>query len=143
MNSVELKNELTEEISSIKDDVCLIMLSIHYPEKEILEVAKLYDNLSNVWHTMRDIGIGLSLEIEQGFFGNPEIKGQTMSKEYLILFIEDIIKRTKSLVIKLRDITNSEPRFFDLGYTPSNIKFAYRANNAWLLLEDVKKIING
>lgn len=142
MNSVELKNELTEKISSIKDDVCLIMLSVHYPEKDILQVAKLYDKLSTVWHTLRDIGISLSLEIDQSFFGNPEIKGQTMSKEYIILFIEDIIKRLKNLVISLRDLSNAEPRFFDLGYTPSNIKFAYRANNAWLLMEDVKRIIN-
>jgi len=66
-----------------------------------------------------------------------------MSKEYLILFLDDIIKRIKNLTISLRDITNSEPRFFDLGYTPRNIEFAYQTNNAWLLLEDVKRIING
>lgn len=141
MNSLEIKNDLIKDIEIIQDDVCLIMNSIHTRLVYVPRVGKVYDKFSRVWHTMRNIRLDLCFELGKESFRNPENKGQSMNKEYLILFLDDIIKQIKNLVIKLRDISNSEPKFFDLGFTPNNIKYSYQANNAWFLMEDVKKII--
>jgi hypothetical protein len=141
MNEKDLKNKLIEDIASIQDDVCLVMINSHFPEKSIFEITNLYDNLSNTWHTMKNIRIDLCFDVKKDYSPNLDIIVRDMTKEQFLNKVENIIKKLKNLVISLRDISNTEPRFFDLGYTPRNIEFAYQTNNAMLLMEDVKKII--
>lgn len=141
MNSIDLKNKIIEDVESLQDDICLVMVSVNNRLVFVPKVGKVYDKFSRVWHTLRNIRIDLCFDVKKESFRNPKIVGQRMNKQYLILFLDDIIKRIKHITISLRDISNTEPKFFD-GITPRNIIQAYQANNSWLTLEDVKRIIN-